>query len=616
MSRHFHKSLATSRLAHAVLLAFAASAAQAAIPTDDAPLRVDTSALDASTPVSRFLVTLRDDSDAAALRIELDRVGKVFGRRFDTVRQLATGAWLIEARDSAEAGSVATMAGAEAALVMDAIAQNAAIAAIEPDRLLTHSFTPNDDRYPEQWAYFRARTGTNAAGAWHYSTGSGIKVAVIDTGITPHSDLDANVVGGYDFISSSTTARDGDGRDPNPNDEGDWYGPGDCAADPNGSEKSSWHGSHVAGIVAASTNNAFKGTAGMAYGAKVVPIRVLGLCGGSLSDVVDAIIWASGGSVTDIPPNTNAAQVINLSLGGYGACSANMQSAINTAVNNGAVVVVAAGNDSANVSNYTPARCNNVVAVAATTNSGALAAYSNFGNKIDVAAPGGILSTVNTGEETQAEEGYKILNGTSMAAPQVAGLAAMILAEGAFTPQQVENLMKYNGTAALDCTFDAVKSCGWGLIDALHTLRAVGQGFNGDVAASPSPASFLKPTFFVNANNYFATPGVAEIVPNTVWGQYGADAPSSMTVKFKLGARGIGAVIDPKKYKIELIAPDGSVVKVLHNNAATFSYTQTVDASDETADGLWKLRVTNSGSATNVYIDSWSLGFPGGFSPL
>ncbi len=610
------KPLKITQLSQALVLAFAAAAVQAAAPAGDAPLRVDTSALDAATPVSRLIVTLDAKADATVLRSELDRAGAAFGRRFEILRQLATGAWLIEARDGAKAGDVASFAGAEAALVMEELARSAAVAAIEPDRLLTHTLTPNDDRYPDQWAYFRSRFGTNAAGAWHYSTGTGIKVAVIDTGITPHSDLDANIVGGYDFISSSTTARDGDGRDPDPNDEGDWYEIGDCAADPNGSENSSWHGSHVAGIVAAVTNNSFKGTAGMAYGAKVVPLRVLGRCGGSLSDVVDAIVWASGGSVTDVPANVNAAQVINLSLGGQGSCSANMQSAINTAVNNGAVVVVAAGNSAANVSGFTPARCNNVVAVAATTTTGALAAYSNYGDKIDVAAPGGILSTVNTGTTTQVAEGYKTLNGTSMAAPQVAGLAAMILAEDTFTPQQVENLMKYNGTAALDCAFDSVKSCGWGLIDALHTLRAVGEGFNGDLIASPSPASFIKPKFFENANNYFLAPGVTELVPNTVWGQYGANAPSSMTVKFKLGARGIGTVIDPKKYKIELLAPNNSVVKVLHNQTSAFTYTQTVNASAEIADGLWKLRVLNSGSANNVYIDSWSLGFPGIFDPL
>lgn len=611
-----HQKIARiARLTQAVLLALGAATAQAAVDTD-APERVDTSALDADVTVSRFIVTLDAKADATVLHSELDRAATVVGRRLDVVRQLATGAWLVEASDGTARGNAAPLARDEAEFVMRELARNPALTAIEPDRVLTHTLTPNDDRYPDQWAYFRSRYGTNAAGAWHFSIGTGVKIAVIDTGITPHSDLDANIVGGYDFISSATTARDGDGRDANPNDEGDWYDVGDCANDPNGSEDSSWHGSHVAGIAAAVTNNGFKGTSGMAHGAKVVPVRVLGRCGGSLSDIVDAVIWASGGTVPNIAANPNPAQVINLSLGGPGSCSANMQSAINTAVGNGAVVVVAAGNSAANVSGYTPARCNNVVAVAATTTSGTLASYSNYGDKIDVAAPGTIMSTVNTGDEIQVAEGYASYQGTSMAAPQVAGLAAMILAEDSFTPQQVENLMKYNGTAALDCAFDSVKSCGWGLIDALHTLRAVGQGFDGNLIASPSPASFFKPTFFENANNYHLAPGATELVPNTVWGQYGANAPSSMTVKFGLTARGFGAMIDPKKYKIELIAPDGSVVKVLHNNGAAFTYTQTVNASGEIADGLWKLRVLNSGSANNVYIDTWSLRFPSVFNPL
>jgi serine protease len=599
-------SLIKLALVQSIALALGA-AAQAAT---DAPDRVDTSALDAEGSVTRLIVTLDDAAGEDALRADLERTGKSLGRRLETVRRLATGGWLVESRDTAKRDAPLTRSEAE--LAMLELARNPAVRSVEPDRTLRHTYTPNDEKYPDQWAYYRSRFGTNTAGAWHYSTGTGVKVAVIDTGITPHSDLDANIIGGYDFITSATTARDGDGRDANPNDEGDWYNDGECS-DPTG-EDSSWHGSHVAGIVAAATNN-WKGTAGVAYGAKVVPVRVLGKCGGSLSDVAEAIVWASGGAVASIPANPNPAKVINLSLGGYGACSATMQNAINTAVGNGAVVVVAAGNEAANVANYTPARCNNVVAVAALKNTGVLADYSNYGDKIDVAAPGTIVSTINTGTTTQVAEGYASYQGTSMAAPQVAGLAAMILAEGSYTPQQVENLMKYNGTAALDCAFDAVKSCGWGLIDALHTLRAVGQGYNGDIAASPSPASFFKPTFFENVNNYHIPAGGNVTSPNTVWGQYGANAAASTTVKFKLTVRGIG-IIDPKKYKIELIAADGSVVKVLHNFAASFTTTQTVNASGEIADGLWKLRVTNSGTAGNIYIDSWSIGLPSIFSPL
>ena len=594
-------------LAQAVVLALGATA-QAATDVSD---RIDTSALDAG--VTRFIVTLDDKSNEAVLRADLDRAGQAVGRSLHTVRQLATGGWLVESRGDAK--REAALSRDEAELVMLELARNPALRAIEPDRRLLHTFTPNDAKYPDQWAYYRSRFGTNTAGAWHYSTGAGVKVAVIDTGITPHSDLDANIVGGYDFISSATTARDGDGRDANPNDEGDWYADGECG-DPTG-EDSSWHGSHVAGIVAAVTNNSKKGSAGVAYDAKVVPVRVLGKCGGTLSDVAEAIIWASGGAVAGVPANPNPAKVINLSLGGPGSCTAAsaMQTAINTAVGNGAVVVVAAGNDAVNVATATPARCNNVVAVAALKNTGALADYSNYGDKIDVAAPGSIVSTVNTGTTTQVAEGYATYQGTSMAAPQVAGLAAMILAEGPFTSAQIENLMKYNGTAGLDCAFDAVKSCGWGLIDALHTLRAVGSGYNGNVAVSPSPASYAKPTFFENANNYAIPAGGNVTSPNTVWGQYGANASATTTVKFKLIARA-GSLIDATKYKIELIAADGSVAKVLHNNGPTFVTTQTVNASGEIADGLWKLRITNSGVSAGLNIDSWSIGFPGIGFPL
>src|SRR5690606_7514122 len=120
---------------------------------------------------------------------------------------------------------------------------------------------------------------------------------------------------------------------------------------------SSWHGTHVAGTIAAVTNNGI-GVAGVAYNAKVVPVRVLGKCGGLTSDIADAIVWASGGSVTGVPSNPYPADVINMSLGGGGSCSSTTQAAINTARSNGTVVVVAAGNENTNASNSNPANCN------------------------------------------------------------------------------------------------------------------------------------------------------------------------------------------------------------------------------------------------------------------
>src|SRR5439155_26204113 len=166
-------------------------------------------------------------------------------------------------------------------------------------------------------------------GAWDTTSGAGVTVAVLDTGITPHSDLTGNVIAGYDFISDPPTARDGDGRDPNPNDEGDWFNAGECGSTT--PETSSWHGTHVAGTIGALTDNGV-GVAGIARNARIEPVRVLGKCGGFTSDIADAITWASGGRVSRVPRNPNPAKVINMSLGGSGACGRTFQRPIDGAV--------------------------------------------------------------------------------------------------------------------------------------------------------------------------------------------------------------------------------------------------------------------------------------------
>src|SRR5690606_15464034 len=159
---------------------------------------------------------------------------------------------------------------------------------------------------------------------------------VLDTGYADHNDLDANIVPGYDFIIDEAVAGDGDGRDGDAHDPGDWYG----------GYASSWHGTHVAGTVAAVTDNG-AGLAGVAYKAKVQPVRVLGHGGGYTSDIADAIVWASGGTVDGVPANENPAEVLNLSLGGDGSCAQDpvTQEAIDGAIERGVTVVVAAGND-------------------------------------------------------------------------------------------------------------------------------------------------------------------------------------------------------------------------------------------------------------------------------
>lgn len=448
-----------------------------------------------------YIVTYAPNS---AMRMQVDakrqdyaRVAAELGVQVEQVRSLATGADLVSVRGSKQR----FMSYAESARqVMVAFAKNPDVEYVEPDRIMRTTLTPNDSQYGSQWDLTDPVGGANVPTAWDVSTGAGINVAVLDTGITPHSDLGGQTVGGYDFISSSATARDGNGRDSNPNDEGDWYGNNECGAGYPASD-SSWHGTHVAGTVAAATNNA-KGVASMAFGAKVVPVRVLGKCGGTVSDIVDAIVWASGGSVGGVPANPNPARVLNLSLGGGGACGS-FQGAINTARNNGAVFVVAAGNENQNVSNSSPANCSGVISVAATTKTGARASYSNYGSTIVVSAPGGagtggsgdILSTLNSGTTTQGSETYAYYAGTSMATPHVAALAAMMLSKkSSLTPDEVKNLITANARALPGACSGG---CGAGIIDAKKTLDAVSGGggnvapvANFSVATSALTASF------------------------------------------------------------------------------------------------------------------------------
>lgn len=257
----------------------------------------------------------------------------------------------------------------------------------EPDLTIYPFRTPNDPEYGNQWHYYDT-WGINAPAAWDLTTGlSSITIAVIDTGITDHPDLSRRTVAGYDFISDAWTANDGNGRDNNPSDPGDWVGPGECWA---GSlpQDSSWHGTHVAGTIGAISNNGI-GVAGINWQSKILPVRVLGRCGGSLSDLVDAMRWAAGLPVPGVPENPNPARVLNLSLGGEEPCGASLQNAVNSVTSAGAVIIVAAGNSLADASGFTPANCSGVITVAATDESGDLALYSNYGSTVEISAPGG-----------------------------------------------------------------------------------------------------------------------------------------------------------------------------------------------------------------------------------
>ncbi|NDY90005.1 S8 family serine peptidase [Ideonella sp. TBM-1] len=350
------------------------------------------------------------------------------------------------------------------------------VTAAEPDLRVAAHYTPTDPSYASQWHYHEGTAGIRAPAAWDTSLGAGVVVAVVDTGYRPHADLAGNLLAGYDFISTPSVGNDGDGRDADPLDPGDWVSANQCGY-AHSARASTWHGTHVAGTIAAMTRNT-EGVAGVAYGAKVLPVRVLGTCGGYTSDIIAGITWASGGTVSGVPDNTHPAQVINMSLGGSGSCSSLLQTAITQAVARGSTVVVSAGNSATDVANAFPANCSGVVAVAATGRTGARAYYSNFGSGVTLAAPGGdmstgiangVLSTLNDGSTSPGNDIYQYYQGTSMAAPHVSGVAALMLAAHRnLTPAEVKNLLTSSARA-----FPATCSqCGAGLLDAEAAVTA------------------------------------------------------------------------------------------------------------------------------------------------
>ena len=401
-------------------------------------------------------------------KARLDRAGQQFGMTVRESHTISTGAHVFKLNGKRGLKDVQ-------ALAAEMMARDPSIEYAEPDRIMTHMATANDPMYSQQWHYTDTTGGLRLPTAWDKSTGSGVVVAVIDTGYRPHADLSGQFLQGYDFIRDTFIANDGNGRDSDASDPGDAIAIGECGnGQPTRAQSSSWHGTHVAGTIAARTNNS-TGVAGVAYNAKIVPVRVLGKCGGYTSDIADAINWSSGGAVTGVPANAYKARVLNLSLGGSGACDSTTQAAINGARSRGAVVVVAAGNSAMNVSNSNPANCAGVVAVAATGKTGARASYSNYGALIDVAAPGGdagysVISTLNSGASAPASDNYAGYQGTSMATPHVAGTAALMLAVNpALTPDEIESRLKSSARAfPVACS-----GCGTGIVDATAAVNSL-----------------------------------------------------------------------------------------------------------------------------------------------
>ncbi|HEX3632260.1 MAG TPA: S8 family peptidase [Casimicrobiaceae bacterium] len=379
----------------------------------------------------------------------------------------------------------------EAHAIAQRLASQADVEYVQPDRRMRAELVPND-QYLNQQTYLRDdAAGISAFSAWDITTGSAnTVVAVVDTGYRPHPALAGRLLPGYDFVSNPLVANDGDGRDADPTDPGDWiviedltvsvrfYG---CRI-----QDSSWHGTSTAGIIAANSNDG-AWTAGIDWSARILPVRVLGKCYGDDSDILDGIAWAAGLPVPGVPINSTPAQVVNLSLGGYGECTPAYQQVIASAFAHGVTraIVAAAGNDGTDPSYHTPSNCPGVISVAATNSIGGRASYTNFGPTITISAPGGdtfsgfdgIELLSNLGTHGPTEDAVYVANGTSFAAPMVAGTVALMLAVAPnLSATQVSALLASSAKpfpAGSTCT---TARCGAGIVDAHAAVLAAQSG--------------------------------------------------------------------------------------------------------------------------------------------
>jgi serine protease len=408
-----------------------------------------------------------------------------------------------------------------------------------PNDPLYAAGVPGDGPAAGQW-YLRVpsaevRSSLNVEAAWAVTTGSAdVVVAVVDTGVRyEHPDLlevavGGNLLPGYDMTSDSDVANDGDGRDADASDPGDWVSWAElsrpdgpffgCARSP---ERSSWHGTQVSGLIGALTHNGI-GMAGVAPSVRVLPVRVLGKCGGYDSDIIAGMRWAAGLSVPGVPANPHRARVINLSLGSGGACSLAYREAVDEIAAAGALIVAAAGN-SLGHSVAAPANCGGVVAVAGLRHVGTKVGFSALGSEVAISAPGGncvntatdspcqypILTTTDSGETGPVSSAYtdsfNTSLGTSFSTPLVAGVAALALSVRAtMTPQQIQQLLQRtaqpfpplgsigSSAAVSECTlpqyslmgrpidqlecYCTTTTCGAGMLDAGSVLAAAESG--------------------------------------------------------------------------------------------------------------------------------------------
>ena len=431
--------------------------------------------------VAGLIIEYRDGDRRKAARearpletAELARFERVTGKAFASGRPMFGERYVVRLARPVDLAEGEAIAGR--------LAMSPDIARVYPDTIASTQVTPNDEFFPQQWSLGTGAGGIRATSAWDVTQGSSsVVVGIVDSGILPdHPDLAGRIVQGADTITSAASARDGDGRDTNATDLGTYGTAAECGS----ATDSSWHGTHVAGIIGANSNNGI-GISGVDWRARLLPVRSLGRCGtGTSADIIDGIAWAAGFPVPGLPANPNPARIINASLGGPGSCSV-YHPVLTQLTDRGAVLIAAAGNNNDNALNYVPASCALALTVSSVGPTGEKASYSNYSGLLEATAPGGdfglrgqsadlIRSTVSAG--TQAHAGtyaYNFLQGTSQAAPHVTGIAALMLSVAPnLTLAQIRDTITLTSRpypAGSRCATRA--DCGPGIVDAAAAVN-------------------------------------------------------------------------------------------------------------------------------------------------
>jgi len=528
-----------------------------------APMHLAAQAIAApSVEEARVIVKLKSDS---SLLLDRALVGNAFPANRALMLGQRLGLALTAGQPLSEQAQVVFASGMSSAELARRLTLDGDVEYAVPDERRYHFTAPNDPLYGNglggngpaagQW-YLRAPSGAvqssiNVEPAWNVTTGSpSVVVADLDTGVRfEHPDLMAvtaggNLLPGYDMISDVDVANDGDGRDADASDPGDWLTQAEisqkngpffqCGTSP---ENSSWHGTQTAGLIAALTNNGI-GMASVGRNVRILPVRVLGKCGGFDSDIIAGMRWAVGMSVPGVPANSNPAKVINMSLGGEGSCPASYQDAVNAIIAAGTVIVASAGNSTGHAVGA-PANCVGVIAVAGLRHVGTKVGFSDLGAEIAISAPGGncvntdagspclypILTTANSGTTTPVApiytDSFNPSLGTSFSAPLVSGtVALMFSAQPALTPFQVRLTLEAtarpfatvsdNGPVP-QCTAPQFDSTGTAVdqLECLCTIDTCGAGML-DAGAAVSASSSAATTQVPVEGLWWSSPGGSE----------------------------------------------------------------------------------------------------------